>query len=401
MADSQPKPIHPFPARMASSIPWSVLQGHTGLRVLDPMTGSGTTLVTARTLGHHGIGFDTDPLAILIARCWSGDADTKRVRRSGRRALRCATAAWRSIPLRHAYPNGADEETRAFTRYWFDATNRRQLTALASTIERTRDPGVRRLLWCAFSRLIITKQASASRALDLAHSRPHRVNDRKPIRPIDHFLSALETVLKRLPFAAAADAAPSAQAELGDARALPLPDDSIDVVITSPPYLNAIDYLRGHKFSLVWMGHTVTALRETRATNIGTEVAANAATTEDSRRALSRMASVDRLPIRQQGWLGRFARDMDAVIAEVHRVLKPGGPAVFVLGNSTLRGVHVNNAVAVAYLGRRHGLELESSSQRTIPPNRRYLPPPALDAAKTDLNKRMRTEVILTFRKPS
>ncbi len=65
------RPIHPFPARMAPSIIQRRLKSHKRLRVVDPMVGSGTTVVTARILGHHAIGFDTDPLALLIAKAWS------------------------------------------------------------------------------------------------------------------------------------------------------------------------------------------------------------------------------------------------------------------------------------------------------------------------------------------
>ncbi len=43
------------------------------------------------------------------------------------------------------------------------------------------------------------------------------------------------------------------------------------MIITSPPYLNAIDYLRGHKLSLVWMGQSIARVRNIRSTNIGTE----------------------------------------------------------------------------------------------------------------------------------
>jgi len=39
-----------------------------GSRVLDPMCGSGTTLVAARALGRHAVGIDRSPLACRIAR---------------------------------------------------------------------------------------------------------------------------------------------------------------------------------------------------------------------------------------------------------------------------------------------------------------------------------------------
>jgi DNA modification methylase len=56
------------------------------------------------------------------------------------------------------------------------------------------------------------------------------------------------------------------------ARALQLKEKSIDLIITSPPYLNAIDYLRCSKFSLVWMGYSISALRDLRSVCVGTEV---------------------------------------------------------------------------------------------------------------------------------
>lgn len=398
-----PRPIHPFPARMAGSIPWEVLEAtnREKLRVLDPMVGSGTTAVVARALGHEAVGFDTDPLAILIAQTWCDDIDEETVRRTAKRVLDRATVAARSIRLADAYPRNADEETKTFTRYWFDETNRRQLTALASAVQATRNATVRRVLWCSFSRLIITKQASAAMALDVAHSRPHRVTDRKPIRPFEHFLRAVETVLKASPFSRGQTGGPPpAHIEPGDARKLPLEDATIDVVITSPPYLNAIDYLRGHKFSLAWMGHPVSGLREVRATNIGTEVGAGARLDDPVvAAAMAEMGDIEGLPARERRQLARYLSDMARVLGEIHRVLKPGGAAVLVVGDTTRRGVFVRNSDALVHLGEVHGLDLVERTQRALPPNRRYLPPPSSDDAGEALDARLRNEVLLTFEK--
>ena len=61
-------PVHPFPARMAPGIALqAVSKSRRRLKVLDPMMGSGTVLVAARAKGHHAIGIDIDPLAVLMA----------------------------------------------------------------------------------------------------------------------------------------------------------------------------------------------------------------------------------------------------------------------------------------------------------------------------------------------
>jgi DNA modification methylase len=395
-----PRPIHPFPARMAGSIPWEVLEAtnRTRLRVLDPMVGSGTTVVVARTLGHEALGFDTDPLAVMIAQAWCDDVDEAAVRRRAKRVLAKAKESASGIYLRDAYPHNADDETRAFTRYWFDGTNRRQLTALAAGIRATRNAGVRRLLWCAFSRLIITKQASAAMALDVAHSRPHRVTDRKPIRPLHHFGRSVETVLKATPFFSGKVEHPTASIEAGDARNLPVEDASVDIVITSPPYLNAIDYLRGHKFSLAWMGYPVSELREVRATNIGTEVTARERPQDPVvTAAMERMGDVDQLSTRERGQLARYVGDMNLVMRTIRRVLKPGGSAVLVVGDTTRRRVFIRNSDALVHLGALHGLDLIQRAQRALPPNRRYLPPPSTESRDL-LDGRLRDEVVLTLK---
>jgi DNA modification methylase len=365
------------------------------------MVGSGTTAVVARRLGHHAVGYDTDPLAVLIATAWCSDVPEHRVREAAKRIHRNASRDYREIPLGEAYPPYADDETRSFTRYWFDETNRRQLAALAHEIHSRRDPHIRNLLWCAFSRLIITKQASASRALDLAHSRPHRVDDRQPIRPLEHFLRAVDYVINASPFKGLKNR-PRARIRVGDARALPAKGESFDFVITSPPYLNGIDYLRGHKFSLIWMGHPLEHLRETRASNIGTEVAASAA--EPSAllsKAAARMGDIEDLPAHTQGQLTRFVKDMHSVLREIMRVLKPDGRAVLVVGDSSKRGVFVRNSRAITYLAKVNGLDLVRRQQREIPETRRYLPPPSARGSGRALRKRLRTEVVLTFAKSS
>jgi hypothetical protein len=400
-AQLEVRPVHPFPARMAARIALDELRGKRGsLRVLDPMAGSGTTLAVARKLGHSSVGFDSDPLAVLIARAWCADVDEHLLSRTAAFVHQKAESRWRRTGLLDAYPEGADDETCSFVRYWFDGINRKQLSALANAISGVRNASIRDLLWCAFSRLIIAKQAGTSLALDLTHSRPHRAFAIAPIRAIDSFPSAVRFVINGAPFKSESGEHPKADIRIGDARQLPLPAHSVDVVITSPPYLNAIDYMRAHKFSLVWMGYRISELRGLRAAGIGTEVSAGG-NPDDGAIAgvLESMGAVHRLSGRYPRMLARYVADMGTVLHEIVRVLSPGGRAILVVGDSTIRGVYVRNSRAVACLADQHGLALESMHRRPIPDNRRYLPPPSSPLGK-GLQHRMRTEVVLSFQKP-
>jgi tRNA G10 N-methylase Trm11 len=48
--------------------------------ILDPMVGSGTVLRTVSEHGYNGIGFDIDPLAILMSRVWTTSFNSEKIK---------------------------------------------------------------------------------------------------------------------------------------------------------------------------------------------------------------------------------------------------------------------------------------------------------------------------------
>jgi len=62
--------FHSFPARFPPQLPRKFIKGltHSGDVILDPMVGSGTTVLEAFLAGRRGVGFDIDPLALLVSR---------------------------------------------------------------------------------------------------------------------------------------------------------------------------------------------------------------------------------------------------------------------------------------------------------------------------------------------
>ena len=392
--------VHPFPARMAPGLALDVIaECRKPLRVLDPMSGSGTVLAVAHSKGHHAVGVDLDPLAVLISRVWTTAIDVEAVGDTASTVLDNARRIFSSLPTRDAYPRNADSETRQFTRYWFDDYARRQLASLATAIERTQDSTIREALWCAFSRLIISKQSGASLAMDLSHSRPHRKFKRAPAKPFRKFLSAVDRVTTNCIDVTSRTRGPAAQVYEGDARHLDLRDGSIDLVITSPPYLNAIDYLRCSKFSLVWMGYSVSHLRRLRSTTVGTEVGMDARDDQEIQGILSELKMQPKLQARQEAILARYINDMRRSVGETSRVLASNGRAVYVVGENTVRGTFIRNAMIVEAVASTAGLRCIARRSRELPANRRYLPPPAEQAESATLGNRLRREVILTFQK--
>ena len=77
----EPSWFHPFPARMPISLAEHLIDRITAPEaiILDPMAGSGTTLIAARKLGRTVYGFDRDPLAVLIADSTLQNFDSRRL----------------------------------------------------------------------------------------------------------------------------------------------------------------------------------------------------------------------------------------------------------------------------------------------------------------------------------
>ena len=373
--------------------------GARPLRVLDPMAGSGTVLAVARANAHKAIGFDLDPLAVLLAGVWTRTVDPRIITERASTVLDRAKMAFRRLSVANAYPSDSDEETRQFIRYWFDPYARRQLSALSSSIGRVDDMAQREALWVGFSRLIITKSAGASLAMDLSHSRPHKTFERAPVKPFNRFLHAVSLVASNCPNSRNGSVGPQAFVRHGDARRMDLPDGSIDLVLTSPPYLNAIDYLRCSKFSLVWMGYSISDIREIRSSSVGAESASEEALESPWVKSLLVQLGLKRVTAgRDRALLARYVFDMGKAIKEVSRVLRRGGHAVYVIGESGNRERFVRNSAIVAAVAEDHGLHVISRRSRLLPANRRYLPPPKAGES-TALDGRLRREIVLEFKK--
>lgn len=389
--------VHPFPARMAPGLVFGVVaKCDKSLRILDPMSGSGTVLAVAQASGHQAMGIDTDPLAVLISKVWTTAIDLEVLKIEAANVLCEARRTFASLRAHDAYPDGSDEETRQFIRFWFDRRARKQLASLAAEISSVNDEKIRSALWCAFSRLIITKRHGASRAMDLSHSRPHRVFKRAPLEPFPHFIPAVERVASGCIDGRLCNTGPVVNVHEGDARCLGLGDGTADLVLTSPPYLNAIDYMRCSKFSLVWMGHAVGDIRSIRSTSIGTEVGKykNDNYIQD---IIHSVIPQSGLRSRDAAILAKYVDDMRQVVSETARVLAGGGRAVYVVGENTVRGTFIRNSAILVKLADGVGLRHVSSCSRELPANRRYLPPPS--ACASALDGRLRREVVMTLEK--
>lgn len=105
----------------------------------------------------------------------------------------------------------------------------------------------------------------------------------------------------------------SVKIEVGDSRNIKLPDNSVDGIITSPPYSIALDYVQNDIHSLKDLGYDVMKMRN------------------------------DFIGVRGNGRskIELYNEDMKKSYSEMYRVLKPNKYAVIVIGNATYQSKEI------------------------------------------------------------
>lgn len=125
------------------------------------------------------------------------------------------------------------------------------------------------------------------------------------------------------------------------------------------------------------MGYAVGELRRLRSTIVGTEVGMDVRDDREIQTLLADLELQPKLQGRQEAILARYINDMRCAAEEASRVLVRDGRAVYVVGENTIRGTFVRNAMIVDAVASAAGLRCTSRRSRELPPNRRYLPPPS------------------------
>jgi len=328
--------IYSYPAKFIPHVPrWAIRKfTQPGQTILDPFCGSGTTLVEAKLLGRHSLGIDFSPLARLLTRVKTTPLNRGDIAAAADRLLR----RWHGISDTPA-PFVANES------HWFSPEASACLRRLAAAAKQEMEPGLRDFLMLCIAAMV--------RRLSFADDQqifPERTAfaTHAPAADDAHVEQLFRDIVARWAeaveeFTLACDLGVSARVIGTDAREIALPDESVDLAVTSPPYVNAMDYVRVHKLEMFWLGmlgspaekraldtaqiggERVPRSRYRRLHLIGLPIADDILT--DLHAADPKRAYV----------LYKYLRDMTANLREVRRVLNSGGRYVIVVGGNTMR----------------------------------------------------------------
>ena len=409
---------HPFPAKFPPQLPEFLIQrlSDPGDVVFDPRLGSGTTLVEAVRLGRRAVGCDIDPLARIISAAKLTDIDPMTTLQTGLSVLKAAkNDYWEdSHRLQRDLELRFDAKTGEFVDYWFRRQHQLELLALLQRIEALPEGGIRDFLQVVFSASIIAKSGGVSLARDLAHTRPHRDVKKTPNSAFVEFAKRLDRNIaalgKKVPHAVgrpSIDLGASGETASNGSRSIAtihaasaadtgLPPESVDLIVTSPPYANnAIDYMRAHKFSLVWFGWKISDLTGIRRQYLGHDAASGTGYYDLPNQCEGTLGSLSERDPKKARVLRRYFGEMSGVIEEMQRVLKRGRAAVIVVGTSNLRGIDVETHKGLAAIAESVGFNLAGIGVRKLDRDRRMMPARSNGVRQSQIEGRMHEEYVI------
>ena len=283
--------------------------------ILDPFCGTGTTLLSSKIKGFDSIGVDASSLAVFLSKVKTSDYSKEDLEL----ALKFLD---KKLPQNESYR--WDFELFS-ARAAFPKRNYNEILSLRSAIE-SEEGLVRDLLLFALLSIlpqasIIQKDGGVLKIKKEKRALPAKEIFRRKVKQIVRDISTINYF------------GHSPSIYLGDARALDIQDESVDLVVTSPPYLNNIDYSKiyGLELSLLEMSKSAAQAMRMRALRsyIGSDMAVSQMPPEVGEIG-------EKIPI-----IGTYFKDMEQAISQMYRVLKPSRSAHINVSNSVIHETHV------------------------------------------------------------
>lgn len=341
---------HRYPAKFIPQLAEKLISelSKPGDLVVDPFMGSSTTLVEAKISGRPSVGVDINPVAQLIAQAKVTPIEPNELN-SHFSKLSNDILNIENAPLFTVKETAVKYQAKTpdieRIDYWFKPETKRKLSIIFSKITHIRKEDIRNFYLCGFSHILkncsIWLQKSNKPTRDFNKNIPNPYNTflrhvRKMLKKNGEFWNILQkndTINV------------SAKPICADAREIPVEDNSVSLVITSPPYVTSYEYADLHQLSALWFNFTDN-LPQFRQRFIGSS--ANGMT-ESILKIGSKIGEkiVENLQNKKTGKadeVTKYFSEMRESFLEMRRYLKKGGKACIVIGNTSFKGVSVTNA---------------------------------------------------------
>jgi SAM-dependent methyltransferase len=315
--------------------------------ILDPFCGTGNTLLACKQRGYNAVGFDILPLGVFVSNTkLQEDYDMEllyeKIGEIARLKFGETALKWPDL--------GFIDVRKSFSRY-----ARKDILFFKEKIMEVEDEKIRNFLLLGLLSVVIPS-SNVKRDGGVL-----KIVRKKHLPPIRHLL---KNKLKRM-YKDLKKAEPSpgvfAEARLGDARSLDLEQDSVDACITSPPYLNWVDYTKIYGFELALLADSEEIKifrRKSMRSHVGAEYGKSIKLrSERIGEILDRISESPGFVKHPQVVEGYF-EDIYMSLRSVHESLKEKGKAALVVGNVCLPGVTVDTDLILAELAEDIGFDV-------------------------------------------
>jgi SAM-dependent methyltransferase len=338
---SKQKPVHRWfyykEGYSPEIVEYALKQEKAGGRLIDPFCGTGTSLLAAKENNLESRGVDASELAVFVSR------------------VKCANYEKKNIGQAKEFLKNLFKERREPELKWdfelfspkaaFPKRNLNDILYIREAIEKSEySEKTANLLLLA---LVSTLPQSS---IVIKDGGVLKIDKRKRAMPAkDAFKRKVKRMVSDIEKAGIRGKEPDVQ--LGDARELYFKDGSCDIIVTSPPYLNNIDYSKvyGLELSLLTLDKETTKMTRNRSLRSFLQRGTKPAYVPPEVEEMGR-----RIPV-----VGAYFADMENSISEMKRVLKTGSSAYVVVSNSVIFREHVFVDEILAAIGERLNLESE------------------------------------------
>lgn len=346
--------------------------------VLDPFAGVGTTLVQALLNGFDSIGFEINPYAALAckAKLNSPKLDLETVEAYCLEYQKSAASGRRLV----AIVRPAEFETRI---PFFSSSIEKQVLAFLDFVESIPHPEITDLFRVAFGSVMVrfsnyTYEPSLGSRPGAGKPLIEKADVHSTIlAKLSEIVSDTRWIKERvgnLPIAGTAQIYNLDFLEAADM----LPPCSVDLMVTSPPYMNNYHYVRNTRPQLFWLSliSSPKELRRLEEANFGKywqtvrdsePLELNFDHPELSRTlAKLRQTRKEKGPYGGPGWANyvtAYFNDCRRFCGVLKRVLARGGVGVVVIGNSIIQGHEIKTDLILADIARQNGLTLVGVQQ--------------------------------------
>ncbi len=237
---------HRYPAKFIPQIVDKLISDYTspGDLIVDPFGGCGTTLVEAKLNSRRSIGFDINPVAKLITQTKISPIQPALLEKSYQQFLTAYHAA--KVKQLNYHPR---------IHYWFEFETICKLNKIYNAIHAVSNDSCRRFYLCAFSHILKNSSRWLMKSIKPTIDKQKVINE--PIVVFERHLQKMTD--KNSSFYAKLEAADNLETytkvyQRDVSKKWPLLENSIDLIITSPPYVTSYEYADLHQLSLLWFG---------------------------------------------------------------------------------------------------------------------------------------------------